>query len=382
MNDEILVKGQDGKWYILRGEELLPYGKDELGIRNQELGVVDLPKGVSQEEYEKMEKAKPQIQPAQITQRSSVKSVLPTSVVQKSVVPVSHEEHPLRVELEEVIDRVIENVKAELRVAPAAEAQLFGGDSLLQKRFRTIVSSRLRDVRDTLETREMLNRNKRIGGLEISELDVIRVMKIIEKAFGEFQGKWKALEAKRIEEWKKKQAEDAGRRDEESRKKEEQELEERYSRLTGGIYKSQLPISKQIPIPKEIPKPKVEIPKKEPQVNAVKNIVRDQVTAAGATRDQVTTMKTVLPPATPSSTTSYILRSTPSSKVTDVRMAPKFVGPIEELAILTLEDFRRLAGTSQERAQKIVSKIEFLQKESIVRRAQGIEAWRKSPLNQ
>src|SRR3989344_923069 len=109
--DEILVKGQDGKWYVLREEELLPYQEAKPQILKTQIAQMkEGPKGVTKEEHERLEeKAKPQIEKAQIAQISSVKSVLPTSVVQ-----VSHEEHPLRIELEELVDKVMKEIEAKL----------------------------------------------------------------------------------------------------------------------------------------------------------------------------------------------------------------------------------------------------------------------------
>lgn len=64
----------------------------------------------------------------------------------------------------------------------------------------------------------------------------------------------------------------------------------------------------------------------------------------------------------------------------DVQKDYKLVGPLEELNSLSLTTFRRLAPTSAERAGKIFSKIDYLGKESLVKKAGGIKAWRESPL--
>jgi len=56
------------------------------------------------------------------------------------------------------------------------------------------------------------------------------------------------------------------------------------------------------------------------------------------------------------------------------------VGPIEELAIFKLEDFRRLAKNPQEAAKKIIAKLDLLGDESLNRKAEGIKALKNSPL--
>ena len=73
----------------------------------------------------------------------------------------------------------------------------------------------------------------------------------------------------------------------------------------------------------------------------------------------------------------------PVGKITDVRSVPKALGPIEELGTITIEDLRRLPGANiAEKTQKIAGKIELLGRESLVRKSQGLEAWKRSPLNQ
>ena len=57
------------------------------------------------------------------------------------------------------------------------------------------------------------------------------------------------------------------------------------------------------------------------------------------------------------------------------------VGPVEELKLMTLEDFRRL-GEPQEAAQKIYQKIDLLADESLELKAEAIKAWKASPAYQ
>ncbi|MDP2586862.1 MAG: hypothetical protein Q8P32_03775 [Candidatus Komeilibacteria bacterium] len=67
-------------------------------------------------------------------------------------------------------------------------------------------------------------------------------------------------------------------------------------------------------------------------------------------------------------------------RLSDVKKDYKLVGPMEELSLLTLETFRRLGETPAERAQKIGAKINLLAKESLAKKALGLNAWRQSPL--
>ena len=67
-------------------------------------------------------------------------------------------------------------------------------------------------------------------------------------------------------------------------------------------------------------------------------------------------------------------------RLTDVKKDYKLVGPVDELSLLTLETFRRLGVTAAERSQKIAAKINLLAKDSLSKKALGLNAWRQSPL--
>ncbi|MDD5341370.1 MAG: hypothetical protein PHC97_02935 [Patescibacteria group bacterium] len=58
----------------------------------------------------------------------------------------------------------------------------------------------------------------------------------------------------------------------------------------------------------------------------------------------------------------------------------KLYGPIDELAALTITDFRRLSRDPGEAALKILGKLDLLEDESLVKKTQGIEALKSSPL--
>lgn len=72
-------------------------------------------------------------------------------------------------------------------------------------------------------------------------------------------------------------------------------------------------------------------------------------------------------------------------RVTDIIEAPaksKMLGPIDELADLSLEDFRRYGSSIEDAKNKILEKINLLEEESYAKRFAGIKAWRRSPVFQ
>ena len=55
-------------------------------------------------------------------------------------------------------------------------------------------------------------------------------------------------------------------------------------------------------------------------------------------------------------------------------------GAVEELQSLTLDNFRRLGDSPSKQAEKLLAKINLLEKDSVTKKAQGIEAWRNSEI--
>jgi hypothetical protein len=56
------------------------------------------------------------------------------------------------------------------------------------------------------------------------------------------------------------------------------------------------------------------------------------------------------------------------------------VGPVDELANMSIDTWRRLGEDSSTRAQRIYEKIAILEKDSVTKKTAGISAWRKSPV--
>ena len=71
---------------------------------------------------------------------------------------------------------------------------------------------------------------------------------------------------------------------------------------------------------------------------------------------------------------------TPNPVMEEIRVNPKIYGPIDELKTITMEDWRRW-GTAAEGAKRILDKINLLGEESLVKKSQGITAWKNSAVN-
>ncbi len=71
---------------------------------------------------------------------------------------------------------------------------------------------------------------------------------------------------------------------------------------------------------------------------------------------------------------------TPKPVMEEIRVTPKIYGPIDELKTITMEDWRRW-GTAKEGSKRILDKINLLAEESLVKKSQGITAWKNSAVN-
>lgn len=76
------------------------------------------------------------------------------------------------------------------------------------------------------------------------------------------------------------------------------------------------------------------------------------------------------------------IKSASNLSVTDVKTYPKVVGPVEELRILQLKDFRRFNPDPQKALQVVNQKLLLLKEDSYEDYIKGVNAWRQSPMYQ
>lgn len=69
------------------------------------------------------------------------------------------------------------------------------------------------------------------------------------------------------------------------------------------------------------------------------------------------------------------------ARIEDVKYVPRVMSPLDELKYLDLASFRRLDKEPARMAEKIRNKINLLEDDGYARRLEGIKAWRYSPLN-
>lgn len=214
---------------------------------------------------------------------------------------------------------------------------LGGLDEYLSKRLRNIISTRLRDVRNAQQVREMLIRETKVGGLERHPEEADQIVSMIEEVYRDFRAKIEGEERQKMDQVKQDQLVKI----EERKKRESAEHAQWYQQ-------------------------KVQSGQTLEGWQALKAL-RDQATAQAQQSD-------------PSASTSDASNLRPM--VDAVRAPTRLMGLADELGQMTLAEFRRLAKTPEQAVEKLEQKFATLQQESFEHWTEGVQAWRNSPLQQ
>ncbi len=229
-------------------------------------------------------------------------------------------------------------------------------DPHLRSRLEALVVTRFRDVRDANETRAHLARATAEGGLGMESAEIERLMAVVEDRFAKIGKELHAQEKERVV---------SGMRSETAAREQKRDSAARMAQFADSAWfedrfvrtgtpaaapgRGAVPLAPPPPAPPVVPPPPVRVPS---------------------------------PPPTPpiAAPTPYPLHPTPPQKPTmrDVDYRPKLTGPVEELAKMTLADFRRLARDPGEATKRILDKIRLMEEEDYARRAAAIAAWRTS----
>jgi len=196
----------------------------------------------------------------------------------------------------------------------------------LEKRFRVIVGARLSGVRKKEDFKAALQKPVEQGGLEFDEHTTMRVFEEVES---HISGEQKTAST------------------------EKQQEKRRF------VKKNQRKLSSNTE----------EISAEETSKDNSQQITQEKPQAPQSTIKPEVSAATITPQAPPG-----------KKPMADVVYETKLVGPVEELRRMTLEDFRRLPGTTQEAIVSLQEDIDNLAKQDPTTRIQGIEAWRESPL--
>lgn len=230
--------------------------------------------------------------------------------------------------------------EAQAALAEATEATYAatgwnGQDEYLVRRLQNIISTRLRDVRNAIQVKEILARETKVGGMGLPPEEVERIANTIEDEYARRRAsiveeeKAKILEVQRLQEQKIA----------ERKTREAQEHAEWFEKKVRSAQ----------------------------QADEARRAFFEQMRAVATGRVQK-----------PVDTTS----NAPAPTLDPVSPPVRLVGLTEELEEIGLENFRRMARSPHDAAQKIIQQLDALKSESFERWTEGVQAWRSSPLQQ
>ncbi len=274
-------------------------------------------------------------------------------------------------------------------------------NEILLVRFTKVLESQLREIRTPIETKELLMRPVKVGGLELPDDQADTIVKNVDKELkglhqtGYLQEKQKESEAEKESTESGTKGESGGSmlpapppafvpRPGEGKKPEPPRVKEDKPQ----------PVLPHEDIVKPVAEPQKQDLKPEPASIVEK---QDQIQQPSLVEELKPTEPAppVEPaPVSPEATAVYGTSSTDMPrrvrvtedktdrpKMVDIKQPMAVVGPVDELGALDLKEFRRMGASPQEAADKVLEMIELLEEDSWKIRMDGIEAWKRSRLH-
>ncbi|MDX9892787.1 MAG: hypothetical protein RB292_00020 [Patescibacteria group bacterium] len=301
--DEILFQDANGNLKILKGGKVFDYQTDSSKPETEDAGLVEPPVEVVAEPPP----------PVAVIDSSLTQEIKPP------IVPLAS-----KVDFDQEVDGIVR--KAEIKFEDAEAA----------RRFRSIIISRLRGIRDQVQTREALLSSPLLGGMGFDDLITDKILSLINQHSHDLHDKLRQEVS--TEPFSDLRAE--------ARKILDQPLTTvpsiTFQKASSSPSGPRLPKPTQTPV---LSKASVTAPEPEPEM----------------------------------SSRPIISESTSRPKIEDIKFKPKLIGPVEEIGSMTLVDFRRLSKDPLEATKKIMEKIDFLEaEESFSKRIEAIRAWKRS----
>lgn len=267
-------------------------------------------------------------------------------------------------------------------------------DEAMEKRIKTVIGNRVRDVRDQMETLETMVQPKELGGLGLSQDAARALLNAIQAKLRQVHEEHKGQVASDKAAWVEKERRQKIESEAKAQRTQQQELEDLYASIVNKSKKAMrnapspaqaavprppaqasgggpalatppqnLPVADANPVPPEFRSPAVvalptpPVPPKPPGGEGPLTVVRPTPTAMPAALGAAMGQKPLMQ---------------------DVKPVPRLTGPVEELRAITIVDFRRLSKDPGEAVVKIKDKIDTLAEQSYTRRNEGIAAWTAS----
>lgn len=246
----------------------------------------------------------------------------------------------------------------------ATEQGLRFDDSNLSARYRTIAVAALKGIRRNYDTKDLLTRSTKIGGLELSAEVAEKLLALFTVRAGELGSPAPATGAR------------TPTMPTFPRRTERPEIP-----ATPAVPRRPLsprPVAAGAPPP---PPPNLPV---SPPPQPTDAPTRSGLAVPAVNAPPPPSAAVAGPPPVPP-----LIRPAPAPRVSeprgrpvvaDVRRPKRTVGPVDELGLLTVDDLRRLDRDPEVALTKVWSKLQNLGKESFALFAEGVKGWRRSPL--
>lgn len=269
----------------------------------------------------------------------------------------------------------MEQITAEV----AKEAGISFSSGELDNRFRQILATYLRGVRNRIDTRESLTKEAINGGVALDLASADKVLKILDAKNSQADDRQEKINIKAGQEGTAFIFND--------------DLMKKNSG-TEGLVASKIDtrdidydLASVLKKNEHIDKEAEDVAEKEPVLPEEKLTEPEEKAESSDSQGQSFTKEAVLGEGEESGSEREIFeqnRPAPSTnrlRVNDIKPAPKTMSPIDELYYMNLTVFRRLGTMPSDRTAKIKEKIDLLSKQGIEKRFEAINAWRESPIN-
>jgi hypothetical protein len=246
----------------------------------------------------------------------------------------------------------------------ATEQGLRFDDPNLAARYRTVAVAALKGIRKNYDTKDLLTRSTKIGGLGFSAEAADQLLAKFAARAGELGSPVSPSGAR----------------------------EPTVPASPRRTERPEIPTAPTVPLRTLTPRPVATGAPPPPPPNLPVSSTPQPADALGRSG---LTIPAVSAPSSPSATATVPppvpppVRPAPAPRVSeprgrpvvaDVRRPKRTVGPVDELGLLTVDDLRRLDRDPEVALTKVWNKLENLGKESFALFAEGVKGWRRSPL--
>lgn len=354
-NGYLLIKDKDGKLKYFKDGKFFDLaeveraekqaGTDFGGARKKELKPIltfEQKKQPVKEAEKASEMVKPKLAPSvsrvkeiklkavEVERTEKQKTAMPikSAPVREEIFEIEHlpmDEHLTRRrgDDQKLVDQHVNNVVARLKIQ--------FHDEKIRARFMNLLTTFFRGLRTEKEVEYVLGTPKASGGLEISKEKISLVLIILR-----------------------------------------QELEAIAKERRDIVVEKKAEGQAASAVPQLMPPPPVV--SKQPAVVRRQSALKTEATEETVIPFKPVTPKPIIqkPTSQPSQPAKPRLESFDASR--------RLIGPVEELAAMNLENFRRLGRGEEEKMEALLEKFQVLKEQSLVKKMEGIKAWKASPL--